>query len=93
MLVNGKGTGLNAAQIEFLKSVSGKKFTIIGGDGAVSEEMKAAIEAVTGSAAARISGKTRYNTSVLIAQKYFPNADAALITYAKNFPDGRHAIA
>ena len=88
MLVNGKGTGLNAAQIEFLRSVSGKKITIIGGDGAVSEEMKAAIEAATGSAAARISGKTRYNTSVLIAQKYFPNADAALITYAKNFPDG-----
>ena len=88
LLVNGKNTSLNAAQTEFLKSVAGKKITIMGGDSAVSEEMKAAIEAVTGVTAERISGKTRHNTSVLIAQKYFTNADAALITYSQNFPDG-----
>ena len=88
LLVNGKGTGLNAAQIEFLKSVSGKKITIIGGTGAVNEEMKEAIEAASGVTAERLSGKTRHNTSVLIAQKYFSNAEHALITYAKNFPDG-----
>jgi putative cell wall-binding protein len=88
VLVNGKGTSLNAAQIEFLQSVAGKKVTILGGTGAVSEEMEAAIESVMGVEAARISGKTRHNTSVLIAQKYFPNADSALITYALNFPDG-----
>ena len=88
LLVNGKNTSLNDAQIEFLNSVAGKKITIIGGDGAVSEEMKAAIEAVTGVTAERVSGKTRHNTSVMIAQKYFPDADFALITYAKNFPDG-----
>ena len=88
LLVNGKNASLNAAQTEFLKSVAGKKVTIMGGDSAVSEAMKAAIEAVTGVTAERISGKTRHNTSVLIAQKYFHDADTALITYAKNFPDG-----
>ena len=88
MLVNGKGDGLNAIQIEFLKSVAGKKVTIIGGTGAVSEEVEAAIEAVVGVEAERISGKLRHNTSVLIAQKYFPDADSALLTYAQNFPDG-----
>jgi putative cell wall-binding protein len=88
LLVNGKGTSLNDVQTEFLKTMAGKKVTIIGGTGAVSEEMEAAIEAVVGVEAERISGKTRHNTSVLIAQKYFPNADSALITYAQNFPDG-----
>ena len=88
MLVNGKGTELSEVQVEFLKTVAGKKITIIGGTGAVSEEMEAAIEAVTGVTAERISGKTRHNTSVKIAEKYFEAPEFALLTYALNFPDG-----
>ena len=88
LLVNGKGTSLTDAQIEFLKSVPGKKITILGGTGAVSEEMEAAIESVTGVEAQRISGKSRQNTSVKIAEKYFGTPEKALLTYAWNFPDG-----
>ena len=88
MLVDGKAAKLNDAQLEFLQGVKGKKVTIIGGTGAVSEELEAAIEEIMGVEAERISGKARHNTSVLIAQKYFRNPDNALITYAWNFPDG-----
>ena len=88
VLVDGKGTALNAAQIEFLESVAGKKVTILGGTGAVSAEMEAAIEEVMGVDAERISGKSRHNTSVMIAQKYFDAPEKALLTYAWNFPDG-----
>ena len=88
LLVNGKNTTLTTAQTEFLQGMVGKKITIIGGTGAVSAEIEAAIEAIVGVEAERISGKTRNNTSVMIAQKYFEDADFALITYSKNFPDG-----
>ena len=88
MLVNGQKTELTAEQTAFLKSVAGKKVTIIGGVGAVSAEIEEAIEAIMGVEADRIAGQMRHNTSVMIAQKYFDAPDFALITYAKNFPDG-----
>ena len=88
LLVDGNGTGLNATQINFLKTVSGKKITVIGGTGAVNEDVMEAIEAAAGVRVERISGKTRYNTSVMIAEKYFDAPEYALLTYAWNFPDG-----
>lgn len=36
----------------------------------------------------RISGKSRYETSIEIAKKFFPDADTAVLDYAKNYTDG-----
>ena len=36
----------------------------------------------------RLSGKTRYETSVLVAQTFFEGPTSAVLAYAKNFPDG-----
>ena len=36
----------------------------------------------------RIGGNTRYETSVLIAKEFFPDATQAVLAYAQNFPDG-----
>jgi putative cell wall-binding protein len=88
MLVKGSKTTLTEAQIEFLKSVEGKKITILGGNAAVSAELEAAIEEVVGKDVERVFGETREETSVMIAKKYFPEAKMALITYSKMYPDG-----
>jgi putative cell wall-binding protein len=88
MLVKGSKTTLTEAQIEFLKSVEGKKITILGGNAAVSAELEAAIEEVVGKDVDRVFGETREETSVMIAKKYFPEAEIALITYSKMYPDG-----
>ena len=88
MLVKGTATELNDQQIEFLKGLKGKKFTILGGEAAVSAELEAAIEAVIGADVERIKGEKREETSTLIAKKYFATADFALIAYSKNYPDG-----
>jgi len=88
LLVNGKGNSLFGGQVDFLESVGDKKITIIGGSGAVNNDIEFLIEYVTGVTPERISGDTRYNTSALIAQKYFDDPEYALITYGKNFPDG-----
>ena len=88
MLVKGSKTTLTEAQIEFLKSVESKKITILGGNTAVSAELEAAIEEVVGKDVERVFGETREETSVMIAKKYFPEAEMALITYSKMYPDG-----
>ena len=36
----------------------------------------------------RVKGKTRYETSVAIAERFFTNPQSAVIAYAENFPDG-----
>ena len=36
----------------------------------------------------RIKGKNRYETSVVIAQRYFGSPKAAVLAYAQGFPDG-----
>ena len=88
MLVKSSATALDAQQIEFLNGLKGKKFTILGGTAAVSAELEAAIEALIGADVVRISGATREETSVKIAQTYFANARMALIAYSRNYPDG-----
>ena len=60
--------------------------TIIGGTGAVSDNLKGMLEEY--GTVGRLSGKDRYATSVAIAEAYFEEPDTVLIAYGKNFPDG-----
>lgn len=79
------GTSLTEEQKAFLATTSGR-FVIIGGTGAVSEEVEAELAAM--GTVERIKGKTRYETSVVIAQRYFANPEAAVLAYGQGFPDG-----
>ena len=79
------GTSLTEDQKAFLATTSGK-FVIIGGTGAVSEEIEAQLNEI--GSAVRVKGKNRYGTSVAIAQRYFTNPEAAVLAYAQGFPDG-----
>ena len=36
----------------------------------------------------RLSGSTRYETSTLVAERFFENPSNAVLAYATNFPDG-----
>ena len=76
---------LTDSQREFLEGTS-KKFVILGGTGAVSTEIADQLSEI--GTVTRVKGASRYGTSVAIAQRYFPNASAAVLAYAQGFPDG-----
>ena len=80
---------LNAAQKEFLSGLSGNKIYVIGGTNAVSAKTESALGAY--GSVTRISGASRYDTSVNIAKEFFPNASSAVLAYGQNFPDGLSA--
>ena len=77
---------LTAAQKQFLGGLSGNKFYVIGGTNAVNTKIENALK--TYGSVSRLSGATRYQTSVEIAKTFFPNADSAVVVYGLNFPDG-----
>ena len=81
------GKKLTDAQVTYLRSLSGTKATIIGGTGAVSEAAATAV-GQCGKSVSRLGGSTRYQTSLLVAQKYFPNAPTLALAYGLSFPDG-----
>ena len=80
------GSSLKAEQKEFLASFGCDTIYILGGSSAVSEKIEGQLASY--GPVTRISGKDRYETSVQIAEKFFPDADSAILAYAKNFPDG-----
>ena len=86
LLVDGAKGILRDGQAEYLATLGTDKFYIVGGEKAVStafEEIFAQYGNVE-----RIQGANRYETSVLIAEKFFDTPDFAVLAYAKNFPDG-----
>ena len=62
------------------------KFYIIGGEGAVSADIAAELAAY--GEVVRVSGKTRYETSVAVANTFFADVEEAVVANGKNFPDG-----
>ena len=75
-------------QPQFLEGLKAKgcTFTVIGGESAVSAKMMGIIEGY--GEATRLAGVNRFETSVLVAEKYFPDATSAVLAYAWDFPDG-----
>lgn len=80
-------TGLYAYQEEFLKSLDGNAVTILGGTAAVSEDVEAAVEAATGVEADRVGGATRIETSIAVAEKYFPGNVQMVLATGWEFAD------
>lgn len=80
------GKSLTAGQKEFMNAHKGNRYYIIGGESAVSKEIEAVVRKY--GATERVSGNTRYETSILVAEEFFDGSDEAVLAYAKNFPDG-----
>ena len=76
---------LRPDQKEFLATTS-RNFIIIGGTSAVSEALEAELKAI--GTVERLAGAGRYQTSVMVAQKFVQNPDDVVLAYARNFPDG-----
>ena len=73
-------------QKAYLPTLSGNSFCIIGGENAVNKDIESSVGAF--GAVSRLAGAHRYETSVLVAKKYFDNPNTAVLAYAKNYPDG-----
>lgn len=83
LLVAGEMTEQQRAYLEKLKP---EKIFVIGGENAVNAQIATELE--TYGNCTRISGKTRYETSVLAAEAFVENPEYTVLAYSKNFPDG-----
>ncbi len=86
LLVNNHTGALTEAQKTFLSGINTTQYYIIGGTFAVSETLEATLR--TYGNVERIGGADRYETSVLVAQKFFDTPTAAVLAYSLAFPDG-----
>ena len=80
------GNSLNAEQKAFLEAHRGNAIYVLGGEAAVTTDVENALKAY--GTVERIKGKSRYETTIEIAKKFFPEANTVVMAYAKNFPDG-----
>ena len=80
-------TGLFDYQEEFLAGLNGNAVTILGGTSAVSEDVEAAVEAAAKVEADRVGGATRIETSIAVAQKYFPGNVQMVLATGWEFAD------
>lgn len=79
---------LTLEQQEFLNTYKSNKKYIIGGVDAVSADVEKALGQYGFKKGNRLAGKGRYETSILVAETFFEQTDAAVLAYASNFPDG-----
>ena len=87
LLVNSVSNKLSDAQFAYLLSLGfNNKLTILGGTSAVSDTLATLLSSF--GTVDRLAGESRYDTSVMIAERYFPNADTVVLAYGGNFPDG-----
>ncbi len=80
------GASIMDSQKDFIQSLSGKVFFIIGGKGAVNLDHESYFSGL--GSTMRIGGSNRFETSANIARYFFTGPDRAVLAYAMNFPDG-----
>lgn len=78
---------LYGRQPEYLAGLKDCSFTVIGGESAVSPELANALKTY-GTAVNRLAGSNRFETSVMVAERYFDAPKSAVLAYAWNYPDG-----
>jgi putative cell wall-binding protein len=82
------GKTLTDEQTTYINSLSKKNYYIIGGTSVVSVSIRNSLN-INNNTVARIYGQNRYETSVAIANQFFPNgSDAVVLAYGLDFPDG-----
>ncbi len=80
------GDILTKDQIKWLESNRINKIYILGGTGAVNSTIESSLKKYA--TVERVGGKNRWETSYLIAKKFFPKADTVSLVCGTNFPDG-----
>ncbi len=88
------GNQLTDAQLKYIGSTKPSDLTMIGGEGAVSKAVGDQLNTFAPSlhlgVVDRLAGADRFETSRLVAEKYFFDGQRffATLAYARNFPDG-----
>lgn len=80
------GKSLTEEQKAFIEGLKDVSFTMIGGTSVVSAKVEAEIAKY--GKTDRLYGKTRFETSVKIAERYCADAETAILAYGMTFPDG-----
>lgn len=84
MIVN--PNGLSEAQINYIKKGKCRKLTIIGGKGAVKENVENQLKSTfSTNNVTRLGGNTRYDTCALVMEKYCDNASTWVIADGYNY--------
>lgn len=86
MLVN---KSLKKRDIDFIKERGFKTFYIFGGTGVVSQDIEDELKRY--GEVSRFAGSNRYETSRIIAEKFYPNATKVIYASGQQFPDGLSA--
>lgn len=86
LLVFNESGKLYGGQPDYLKSLKNCSFTVIGGENAVSKKLADALNGY--GKVERLAGANRFETSVMVAERYFKNPESAVLAYAWNYPDG-----
>ena len=81
------GKGLTTAQKAYLKKAGYKAATLIGESDVVSKGVESDVRKLVKNTD-RQGGRTRFETSVLIAKKFFKNPKTVSLAYGLNYPDG-----
>ena len=89
LLVHNSYDELRDVQIDYLDSLPEKcDFIIIGGPNAVNADLAEALaEYDTDGKVERVYGETRFETSIAVARKFFPDPNQVVLAYAWMFPD------
>ena len=86
LLVWNESGALYGNQPSYLAGLKNCTFTIVGGENAVGKSLENQLKQY--GSVSRLAGADRFETSVLVAKKYFGSVDDAVLAYAWNFPDG-----
>lgn len=79
---------INQAQLKYLDEQNIENFYLIGGVGAVKSSVEKQIKGTYSGKVERLAGANRYETSLKVAEKFFPSTETVVLTYGLNFPDG-----
>ena len=82
------GDKLTEEQHTFLKDNASGFFCVIGGTGVVSEAIEEELNTYAAADIVRLAGRDRYETSVLVAERFYSAPSDAVLAYARNYPDG-----
>ncbi len=82
-----KKDSLPEQTMEMIEELGAKKVIILGGTGAVSDDVKKSMEIINSVEVERISGASRYETAVKIAERLGGSPEKAVIANGSNFPD------
>lgn len=89
LLVHNSYDELRDVQIDYLESLpKACNFIIIGGPNAVNEDLADALaEYDANGKVERVFGETRFETSIAVAEEFFPDPEQVVLAYAWMFPD------